>query len=276
MNWIVLILLFASTTINASLRCKRWQSSCQNLEKHCSGNGTLSNQTNVSSTSNETSYKDRVWRDCCQLKNLAPEAESGIYKLYAGEFGNSFGYCDNHDNDGGWTVILRRLNDTFQFNRNWEEYQNGFGTLDSNFWLGLDRMSYLTNKYEMELHITLKTKENGIYTASYSTFRISGALDNYKLEVQGYHGNDHKDVDVLSHFSGREFSTFDRNNNIGDAAYSCAESFKGGWWYIAKSCNPLNGFVGTIDNFLWFYENRLYLNEAVMKFRHKNCLSSRT
>ena len=33
-------------------------------------------------------------------------------------------------------VIQRRIDDSVDFDRNWTEYQRGFGQLDGNFWLG--------------------------------------------------------------------------------------------------------------------------------------------
>ena len=38
---------------------------------------------------------------------------------------------------GGWTLILRRVDSDVDFQQPWEEYVNGFGDVDGNFWLGL-------------------------------------------------------------------------------------------------------------------------------------------
>ena len=44
---------------------------------------------------------------------------------------------------GGWTVIQRRMSDT-DFYKTWQEYKDGFGDLNENFWLGNDNIHTLS------------------------------------------------------------------------------------------------------------------------------------
>lgn len=60
------------------------------------------------------------------------------------------GYCyENLDMYRLLAICLfRRVDDTLSFNRNWTEYQKGFGlTYESSFWLGLDNLYYLTSQF---------------------------------------------------------------------------------------------------------------------------------
>ncbi len=45
-----------------------------------------------------------------------------------------------------WTVIQRRINGTIDFYREWNEYKNGFGDLQTEFWLGNEKIHQLTNQ----------------------------------------------------------------------------------------------------------------------------------
>jgi Fibrinogen beta and gamma chains, C-terminal globular domain len=44
-----------------------------------------------------------------------------------------------------WIVIMSRIDTNFPLNQTYQVYQDGFGNLTSNFWLGLTRIYYITN-----------------------------------------------------------------------------------------------------------------------------------
>ena len=45
---------------------------------------------------------------------------------------------------GGWTVFQRRKDGSLDLNRNWVDYEEGFGDLTGEFWLGLSKVHRLT------------------------------------------------------------------------------------------------------------------------------------
>ncbi|RLV62362.1 hypothetical protein DV515_00019394, partial [Chloebia gouldiae] len=61
---------------------------------------------------------------------------------------------------GGWTVIQRRQDGSVDFNRTWNEYKEGFGDLNGEFWLGNDNIHRMTSQGEYSLRIDLEDWNN--------------------------------------------------------------------------------------------------------------------
>jgi len=51
--------------------------------------------------------------------------------------------CDAITRDGGWTIILRRIDGSVNFYRNWDAYKNGFGDLNGEFFMGSESADVL-------------------------------------------------------------------------------------------------------------------------------------
>ncbi|XP_023300419.2 angiopoietin-related protein 7-like [Lucilia cuprina] len=147
--------------------------------------------------------------------------------------------CDNHNEGGGWTVIQRRINGSVDFYRNWSEYKNGFGNIDGEFFIGLDKLYALTLTLQpMELLIQLQDFNDTLKYAKYDAFLIGNETENYKLlKVGNYYGNA---GDSFSHHQGFNFSTKDHDNDE-DSGSNCAMDKKGAWWYKSCMWSNLNG-----------------------------------
>ena len=149
------------------------------------------------------------------------------YKMYV--------RCDMETDGGGWIVIQRRIaNGTVNFYRNWEDYENGFGDLDGEFWIGLRNMHELTNQ-EVELQVTA-WNDNKTITWNYPTFRVYNADYNYYFTVSRGTGDG---TDVLAYNSGHYFMTFDHDH--GYRYGHCVSSFQAGWWYFPSRYIYING-----------------------------------
>ena len=134
--------------------------------------------------------------------------------------------CDFEQDGGGWTIIQKRSSGPRdEFNQNWNEYLNGFGSLDGNFWLGLENIHALTKNGDQELRIELEDFEGEKRWAKYSNFSISSASDFYRLSISGFSGTA---GDSLIYHNTMKFSTKDKDNDNWER--NCASEVGGGWW----------------------------------------------
>ncbi|PIK61774.1 putative fibrinogen-like protein A, partial [Apostichopus japonicus] len=104
--------------------------------------------------------------------------KSGIYKITPNGWteGPFEAYCDmknltvpswNSCKGRGWTVFQRRVNGSVDFNRNWTSYKEGFGQLNHEFWLGNEKLHYLTQPGKYRLRIGLVGSNGTTYPRLY-------------------------------------------------------------------------------------------------------------
>lgn len=136
------------------------------------------------------------------------------------------------------TVIKRRVSDS-DFYKTWQEYKDGFGDLNENFWLGNENIHHLTNSGTYSLRIDLTAPNGESRFAMYSTFTVATETLGFRLSITDYKGTA---GDSLAYHNGMMFSTKDRDNDLYSA--SCALTCHGCWWY--KDCHEsnLNGLFG--------------------------------
>ena len=175
---------------------------------------------------------------CKDCKDALAQGQttSGVYTIQPDNQPAFQVYCDMETDGGGWTVFQRRMDGSVDFYRYWTDYQQGFGNLSGEFWLGLDKIHRLTSN-ATQLHIDLQDFEGNSRYAQYTTFSVGDSESNYNLSVSGYSGNA---GDSFGHHNGDQFSTRDRENDILWSG-NCAQGFKGGWWYNNCYYANLNG-----------------------------------
>ena len=183
-------------------------------------------------------------------------------------------YCDHDTEGGGWIVLQRRQDGSENFYRSWNDYKNGFGNLEGEFWLGLDIIHHLTTPTRYNLRFDLQDFEHNRGFAKYSTFIVGSEATSYHLTLNGYSGNT---GDSFGLHNGNRFSTKDMDND--NYPKSCAKKFKGGWWYNSCHQSNLNGLYhhghheSYADGINWYTWKGLHysLKFTEMKIREQVC-----
>ncbi|XP_041374873.1 ficolin-2-like isoform X2 [Gigantopelta aegis] len=168
---------------------------------------------------------------------MASNPCTGRYTLTAPEVTNVTVFCDMATLSGGWLVFQKRMDGSEEFYRTWNEYKNGFGDVNREFWLGNEIIHQITSRTVYELRIELEDFEGNSRYAIYSTFSLGSEAENYTLHIGSYSGDA---GNALGSFNGVPFSTKDMD--LDSYKYSCAKRFHGAWWYIACHSSNLNGW----------------------------------
>ena len=154
--------------------------------------------------------------------------QSGQYTINPDGNGEFNVFCDMTTDGGGWTIIQRRESGTVHFDRNWNEYRDGFGDVTGELWLGNDRLHRLTFSGLHNLRVDLEDWGGATSYAEYENVIVSGASLNYGLTVGAYSGT------AGNALKSAAFSTRDRDNDESDG-FNCASHVSSGGWWLGSS-----------------------------------------
>jgi hypothetical protein len=197
--------------------------------------------------------------------------------------------------DGGWTVIQSRVDDTTDFYRDWDDYVAGFGQAGGNYWMGLEAIHKLTEggaqlRVELELfdegivvdrinrkysdpdntqrYIERMSTTGGSAYALYSEFSVGDSASNYTLSVSGYSGTA---GNSLTYHDGMMFSTKDMDNDRHSSVHCATHTnYQGGWWFNICGYSNLNGryypesYTGSNYGIHWYH----YMHRIPSPYRH--------
>ncbi|XP_051567714.1 angiopoietin-related protein 3-like [Myxocyprinus asiaticus] len=163
------------------------------------------------------------------------QRNSGVYSIKPNQSEPFNVYCEI-SSDGAATVIQRREDGSVDFDQLWERYEHGFGKLEKEFWLGLEKIHSIAHQGEYILHIELQDWKDEKRFKEYM-FTLEGPASDYTLHLTPLSGNL---PDAMSNHTGIKFSTKDRDNDNLDES-NCARNYTGGWWFNACGDTNLNG-----------------------------------
>ncbi|KAJ8033947.1 Fibrinogen-like protein A [Holothuria leucospilota] len=199
-------------------------------------------------------------RDCLEARSQCPTSNlSGVHLIKPDGYPEAFeAYCDNIVDSGGWTVIHRFKNDSLVFNRNWAEYKSGFGFLSQEFWIGNDKLSFLTNQNTYELRIDILSADGLSLYVTYDKFRISDEYGEYKLTSVGeYNGQEENINRFLCPLNSEDtvyiFPNCSKRCSCINGHFSCDDTYR---------CSP-NAFCEERNNGSQCYCNEGYEGDGV-------------
>ena len=155
--------------------------------------------------------------------------------------------------------------DRYPKERLWQEYKNGFGNVEGEFWLGLDNMATMTGVGNWQLRVDMTDWDGRQYFALYDQFRV-GPGQKYRLSLSGFNpvstlgdSMTNEKNSGNGNMNGMAFTTKDNDNDLA-SHYNCATKWGGGgWWYNHCYNANLNGAnfntqkIGNTNGLVWFY-----------------------
>ena len=200
---------------------------------------------------------------CCDFRAFT--TRSGVYKLNRKTFSCIDVYCDMNTANGGWIVIQRnKRNSLVSFNKNWTDYEEGFGDLNTEFWYGLDNIQFLTKNGTWEMRVDYQRNDKTWSYLHYNQFSVGSASEEYPLTVGRFTGVGPDWFNDQYHpLNGMKFSTPDNDNDKNSD--NCAARYGSGWWYISY-CYDIN-----INNQPPAVNGNVLFSE--MKIRPKDCIT---
>ena len=85
-------------------------------------------------------------------------------------------------------MFQKRRDGSVDFFRAWDDYKRGFGNLNGEFWLGLDKINRLTVSSSNRLRVDLEDIHGKTVFAEYSSFSVASERAKYQLNLGSYSG----------------------------------------------------------------------------------------
>ncbi|NXC43210.1 ANGL3 protein, partial [Penelope pileata] len=172
--------------------------------------------------------------DCTALYNSGTRS-SGIYTIQPNSSEAFDVYCEMKFGTS-WTVIQNRVDGSLDFNQTWDAYAKGFGDLNEEFWLGLNKTYSITKQGDYILRIELQDWKDNKRYIEYA-FSLGGPETDYVLQLSRISGSI---PNALPEQTELRFSTADHDMAVINN-FDCPQNYLGGWWHSECEETNLNG-----------------------------------
>ena len=172
-----------------------------------------------------------------------------------------------------WITIQQRVDGSVSFMRSWQEYVEGFGFENGNYWAGLEFMNNLTKFVPKRLRILLEHFDGSVPdVVFYWNFSVMNAESNYRLNISGFSGNI---GNSLKKSNRMMFTTQDTDNDRKDSE-NCAVKHKCSWWMNSCFYACLNGEYQTKANTELHGKGIVWLHPRKLGYSYKRSIMSIT
>ena len=198
--------------------------------------GVLVNKNGVKlySTKNLSAFKT------CQELYKAGFRKNGVYKVHLfGRHNGRLVYCYMEGGGGGWMAFQRRFDGSVDFHtKQWNDYKNGFGNGDGEYWLGNDMLHEITSSSTHDLYVVAKNFTGDVQTKKFAGFSIGSESSKYLFNYQSIYSG-YSSFTLFERCLNKNFTTSDQDND--DVSTNCAVSYPGGWWFSTCHSDFMNG-----------------------------------
>ncbi|XP_005920721.1 angiopoietin-related protein 4 [Haplochromis burtoni] len=221
-----------------NVRIRTLQSEIQQSRQKASQRSSKSESSVQGGVAEQRDSPAETASDCHELF-MRGETTSGVYTIQPANSEPFEVFCEMTA-DGGWTVIQRRQDGSVDFDQLWDAYEKGFGSLNGEFWLGLEKIYSIAKDGSYILNIKLSDWVDDLATVRLP-FQLGGQETKYSLQIQkGGIFSDLESSLATDTASGLPFSTHDQDNDQ-KSDTNCAKHLSGGWWFSNCGRSNLNG-----------------------------------
>ena len=185
---------------------------------------------------------NKIPRDCMELKSFG--LKDGVYAIQNKKGSSIKVFCDMTTDGGGWIVMQKRFDGSVDFNRDWNNYRNGFGDVKGEHWIGNEFVHQYTNAYPTEMMVEGIAFDGTNASAKMQNFKLSNEASKYIFEYDTCDGLCANWFYVI----GKKFTTLDNDNDWSNGG-NCAMAYSGGgWWYQNCFHVNLNGKYSAVQS----------------------------
>uniref|UniRef100_K9J6P4 Fibrinogen C-terminal domain-containing protein n=1 Tax=Ciona intestinalis TaxID=7719 RepID=K9J6P4_CIOIN len=186
-------------------------------------------------------------------------------------------------NKTGWITFQQRKNGRINFNRGWEDYVNGFGNPNEDYWAGLENILSLTRQNQIALSAWYSTLRpnlrvdlkgwDGFYAyVEYERFTLY-SKSNYTMANLARRFGTAFQPNIPHAIFPLEFSTFDHTSKESYFISNCPGPHNSGWWFWECSFSNLNGVyqgptekMSKRNGIYWQYWSTINTNNTALKY----------